>query len=80
MNTLIACFDEALVITVRKCTHTQILPICLLLLFATVFQLHHGSGMMYEVRRRKADPTLLPTQGIFNLLHPIGMGMRGTDL
>ena len=29
--------------------------------------------MMYEMRRRKPKPTLLPTQEIFNLLHNIGM-------
>ena len=29
--------------------------------------------MMYEIRRRKPEPTLLPTQGIFNLPHHVGM-------
>ena len=29
--------------------------------------------MMYEMRRIKAKPTLLPTQAIFNLPHHIGM-------
>ena len=29
--------------------------------------------MMYEMKRRKPEPTLLPTQGIFNLAHHIGM-------
>ena len=29
--------------------------------------------MMYEMRRRKRDPTLLQTQVIFNLPHHIGM-------
>ena len=29
--------------------------------------------MMYEMRRRKPEPTLLPTQGTFNLPHHIGM-------
>ena len=34
----------------------------------------HGSDMMYEMRRRgKPEPTLLSTQGIFNLPHHIGM-------
>ena len=28
---------------------------------------------MYEIRRRKPEPTLLPNQGIFNLPHHIGM-------
>ena len=27
---------------------------------------------MYEMRRRKAEPTLLATQGIFNLPHHVG--------
>ena len=29
--------------------------------------------MMYELRRRNPEPTLLQTQGIFNLAHQIGM-------
>ena len=29
--------------------------------------------MMYEMRRRKPEPTLLPTQGIFTIPHHIGM-------
>ena len=44
---------------------------CLLLLFyamATIFQLYLGSDMMY-VMRRKFEPTLVLTQGIFNLPH-----------
>ena len=32
---------------------------------AIVFQLYHGSDMMYEMTRRKPKPTLLPTRGIF---------------
>ena len=39
----------------------------------TLFQLFLGSDAMYEVRRRKHELTLLPTQGIFNLPHNIGM-------
>ena len=41
--------------------------LCLLLLFytlATVFQLYHGGAMMYEMRRRKPEPTLLLNQRI----------------
>ena len=34
---------------------------------ATVFQFYLGNDMMYEMRRRKPKPTLLQTQGIFNL-------------
>ena len=29
--------------------------------------------MMYQMRRRKAEPTILLTQKIFNLTHQIGM-------
>ena len=29
--------------------------------------------MMYDMRRRKAEPTLLPTHGICNLPHHIGI-------
>ena len=48
-----------------------IVIVCLLLLYgtATLFQLCHGSSMMYEMRRRKPETTFLPTQGIFNLPH-----------
>ena len=47
------------------------LPFEGLLLFyaiATVFLLYYGGVMMYEMRRIKREPTLLPTQGIFNQL------------
>ena len=48
--------------------------VCLLLFYAiaTVFQIYHGGDMMYEMRKGKPDPTLLLTQGIFNLPHHIG--------
>ena len=36
-------------------------------------QLYHGGDMMYEMRKLKPEPTLLPTQGNFNLPHHIGM-------
>ena len=36
-------------------------------------QLYHVSDMMYEMRRRKHEPTLLLIQEIFNLSHHIGM-------
>ena len=49
------------------------IPVCFFFTIATVFQLYHGDARLYEMRRRKADPTLLPTQGIFNLPHHIGM-------
>ena len=39
--------------------------VCLLLIYAipTVLQLYHGGDMMYELIRRKPEPTLLQTQG-----------------
>ena len=40
---------------------------------ATVFQLLLDGDMIYEMRRWKREPTLLLTQGIFNLPHNIGM-------
>ena len=49
--------------------------VCLLLFYAkaTVFQLYQGGDIMYTMRRRKPEPMLLPTQGIFNLPHHIGI-------
>ena len=49
--------------------------VCLLLFYttATLFQLYSGGDMMYEMRRRKPEPTCLPTQWIFNLPHHVGM-------
>ena len=50
---------------------------CLVLLLfyaiATVFQLYLGSDMIHEMRKRKPQPILLPTQRIFNIPHDIGM-------
>ena len=43
--------------------------VCLFDAIATLFQLCHGS----EIKRTKPEPTLLQTQGIFNLRHIIGM-------
>ena len=49
-------------------------PVCLFDAIAAVFQLYHGGDMMYyEMRRRKPEPTLLQTRGIFNLSRHIGM-------
>ena len=53
-----------------------VLFVCCLFLFyaiATVFQIYHSGDMMCEMRRRKPEPTHLPTWGIFNLPHHIGM-------
>ena len=36
--------------------------------------------MMYEIRRKKTEPTLLPNKGIFNLPHHIGLIWEGTGL
>ena len=49
--------------------------VCLLLSYtiATVFQLYLWCKMMYEMRRRKPEPRLLLTQGMFNLPDDIGM-------
>ena len=44
-----------------------------LVAIATLFQLYYGSDMIYEMRRRQPKPTLLPTQGIFNIPHHIDM-------
>ena len=40
---------------------------------ATVFQLYVGGDVIYEMHRRKPEPTLFLTQGIFNLPHHIGI-------
>ena len=48
---------------------------CLLLLYtiATIFQFYRGGDIMHEMRRRKPEPILLLTQGIFNPQHHIDM-------
>ena len=51
----------------------QLLVCLLFYAMATIFQLHHVGDMMYEMRRRKPKPILLPIQGIFNLLRYLGM-------
>ena len=55
--------------------------VLLLLLFyaiARVFHLYHGGDMIYEIGRRKPQPTLLTTQGI--LPHHIGMVWHGREI
>ena len=42
------------------------------------FNLCHDGDMMYEMRWKKTEPTLLSTQGIFNL--PNHTGMIGEEL
>ena len=41
--------------------------VCLFYAIATVFQFYHDGVMMYGMRRRKPEPTLLVAQEIFNL-------------
>ena len=53
-----------------ECMFVWLLLCCAIV---TVFQLYHSSDMMREMRRRKPEPTLLPTQGVFNLTHHTGM-------
>ena len=38
----------------------------------TVFQCYIGDDMVYELRKRKPESSILSIQGIFNLLHHIG--------
>ena len=51
---------------------------------AMLFQLYHDGDMIYEVRRRKLEPTVLLHQGIFtpppHTHAPHRHGMRGTGL
>ena len=42
-------------------------------LHITVFQLYQDGDVVYEMRRRKPEPTPLPTQRILNLPHHIDM-------
>ena len=39
-------------------------PVCFFKAIAMVFQLYRGDDMMYEMRRRKTEPALLPNQAI----------------
>ena len=48
-------------------------PVCLFYAITTLFHLYHGGDKMHEMRRRKPEHSLLPTQGIFNLPHHIGI-------
>ena len=48
--------------------------LCLLFYgIATVFQLYYGGNLMYKMRGRKTEPTILLSQGIVNLPHNMGM-------
>ena len=57
----------------------RVCNVCLLFFhaIATIFHLYHGSDMLYEMRRRKPEPILLLTQGIFNLPHHTGVRRTG---
>ena len=69
------CGVVACLVVGRVCSGCVKGGVCLLLFYtiATVFQLYHGGDTMYEVRRRKTELTLLPTQRIFNISHHSGM-------
>ena len=56
--------------------------VCLLSLYiiATAFQFYHGSDMMHEMRWRKPEPTLLPTQGVLAFDDAIGYTQCGNGL
>ena len=47
--------------------------VCLCHAIATVFQLYHGVGMTYEMRREKPEPTLWQNKWIFYRPHHIGI-------
>ena len=59
----------------RQAGMGRVMLVCLLLFYTivTIFQSYQGGDMMHEMRRRKRVHALLPTQGIFNLPHHIGM-------
>ena len=54
---------------------SEISPASLLLFYsiATVFNLYHGGDLMHEMRRRKSELPLLPTQRLFNDRHHISI-------
>ena len=52
--------------------HLFVLLLVLFYAIVTVFQLYHAGDMMYDMTRRKPEPTLLLTQRIFNLPHHVG--------
>ena len=42
-------------------------PLCLFYTTSTLFQVYHGCDMICKMIKRWPDPTLLPSQSIFNL-------------
>ena len=56
---------ESYVISTKSSMIQDVCFVCLMLFYALarVFQLYHGGDMIYEMKRRKPEPTLLPTQG-----------------
>ena len=63
------------VLTIDKMQLWDLIDVCLLLfdVLATIFQLYIVGDMMYEIRKRKLEPSLLQTRVIFNLSNHIGM-------
>ena len=57
----------------RKTSEGGVLVFFLVYAISSVFQLYNGSDMMYEMSWRKPELTFLPSQGIFNLPHHIGL-------
>ena len=78
MENFILMFANAYIQSMHLC-----FALFVLLLFyaiATVFKLDFDGDMMYEMRRRKREPTLLLTQAIFKLPIPCSNCIRGTGL
>ena len=55
-------------------------PVCLFYAIAIVFHICHGGDMMYEMRARKFEPTLLTMQGIFNPTHHLYIWCVGLNI
>ena len=47
--------------------------VCLFYAIAPDVQLYHGGDIMYDMRRRKPEPTPLPTQEMFKVPQHKGM-------
>ena len=65
-TTTVNCYTCQMHLNVME---TKFVSFSLFYAIAIVFQLHQCNVMLYEMGRRKSDPTLLLTQGIFNLPH-----------
>ena len=74
INTFVgSCVKYSDGLTLLVIEPTECFAFLLFCTIAKVFQIYLGSDMMYEMKRRKPEPTLLPIQGTFNLPHHIGM-------